>query len=335
MSSKTVSPEARQSPDRRWVHPTSSLGSGRAPERLAGLENGEARAAGPAARDLSWLDLSRRVLACAEDPGLPPLKRLESLARASACIDAFFELHGARLQARARRGGEAPHSEIRERVLSLVHARDRIFCELRDGLERAGMQLATWADVPRRDRLALRRSFEQWILPVITPLSVGAARPFPRVSSLSLNLAVLGVDPADARDSFGVIGVPATQSRFLPLESGRGLVPIEVVLAAHLELLFPGMEILCHACFRVTRASDPATRAASEVAAGLHRAGRRSRGAVRLEIEQSMPSDLREILMHHTGLGEREVYSQRAPLDLGTLWELQQPDRLHPGGPLP
>jgi polyphosphate kinase len=294
-------------------------------------------------RELSWLEFDRRVLALAENRSWPLLERIKFLAIFARNLDEFFQVRVALLRAERDAGLEAPSPDgltasqqlagIRARVLDLVRAESQVFeKDLMPELARAGIRIAGWSDLGKKERKHLGRVFEEKIFPVVTPLAVDPAHPFPYISNLSFNLAVLVRHPGSRTARFARIKVPPLLGRFLPLPDGEVFVPIEQVLAAHLESLFPGMEIESRCAFRVTRDADldleedAADDLMVAIESGLHRR-ERSSDAVRLEIDEEMNETTRDLLVEELELGEEDVYRRSGLLDLGSLWELYALER--------
>jgi len=307
-------------------------------------------------RELSWLDFDRRVLELAEEPGLPLLERVRFLAITSGNLDEFFQVRVAGLHAQREspvamsspdgRTPEQQLADVRARALELVRAVGEVFTkQLAPALAEQGIRIVSWSALDAADREALTREFEARILPVLTPLAVDPAHPFPYVSNLSFNLAVLVRDPGSAVVRFARLKVPALLGRFLALPGDRFL-PVEQVIGAHLEALFPGMEIVSWSPFRVTRDADldvEDEEAAEDllvaIESELQRRRRRS-DAVRLEVDRSISQRALDLLLEELELGPDDVYVHDAPLDLGGLVEIyqrvQRPDlRDEPWAPQP
>jgi polyphosphate kinase len=292
-------------------------------------------------RELSWLDFARRVLELADDASLPLLERSKFLAIFSTGLDEYFQVRVAGLKNKAdagRRGRSADGRSVleilaaaREKVTALLDYEARIFNEtVRPGLAASGVGIVDWADLDRADQLRLRRQFETDMFPVLTPLAVDPGHPFPYISNLSLNLAVSVEDPVTGEGRFARVKVPPSLPRFVPVDSQR-FVPLEQVIAANLNDLFPEMRIgSCHA-FRVTRnadidlddSEDDDLLAAIEFELHQRRFGR----AVRLEVGPEMPNEIVDFLRRELELGEVDVYRSAAPLDLGQLWAIAGLDR--------
>jgi polyphosphate kinase len=290
-------------------------------------------------RELSWLDFDRRVLALAGDARQPLLERLKFLAITSRNLDEFFQVRVAGLQAQREAprpvvspDGRTPEQQLREirvRVLELIGAAQDTFAkELAPGLAEAGIRILDWKDLGPEERASLSREFEARIFPVLTPLAVDPAHPFPYVSNLSFNVAVLVRDPDSGLVRFARIKVPTLLDRFLALP-GERFVPVEQVIGAHLEQLFPGMEILSWSPFRVTRDADldleedEAEDLLAAIESELQRR-RRLSDAVRLEIDRSMSERALDLLLEELELGPDDVYVHDGPIDHGDLWELYE-----------
>src|SRR5689334_3676933 len=222
-------------------------------------------------RELSWLAFNQRVLELAEDPLLPVLERANFLAIFASNLDEFFMVRVAGLKRRIATGlavptnvGRAPQdvlADISEKAheLQLRHARayhDLVLPALRD----AGITVVTYDQLDDADKVQLREIFSQQIFPVLMPLAVDPAHPFPYISGLSLNLAVRVRNPKTGKEEFARLKVPQNLPRFVQLpDDERGLlryIPLEDLIANHLDELFPGMEMVAHHEFRVTRNED-------------------------------------------------------------------------------
>ncbi|MGH9003497.1 MAG: polyphosphate kinase 1, partial [Acidimicrobiia bacterium] len=291
--------------------------------------------------ELSWLDFNARVLALAEDPEVPLLERVKFAAIFSRNLDEFFMIRVAGLTDRAAAGlgaaateGLTPADElvsIRERAVHLVARQTAVFRnELCPALADNGIELVDWDRLDEPGRKALSEYFDDQIFPVLTPLSVDPGHPFPYISNLSLSLAVQVRDPERDVTRFARVKVPPLLPRFIVTTAGR-YVPLEQVIAAHLPALFPGMEIISAAPFRVTRNADlmvtegEADDLISAVEMELRR--RRFGHAVRLEIDAAMTVEVRELLRRELDLGPDQVYVVDGPLDLDSLWAMHRLDR--------
>ncbi|HEX6312736.1 MAG TPA: polyphosphate kinase 1 [Acidimicrobiia bacterium] len=293
-------------------------------------------------RELSWLDFNGRVLALVEDPAIPLLERAKFLAIFSQNLDEFFQVRVAALTRQVEAGlrtvspdGRDPAEqlrEIRQQVDELVARQATLFTkDVAPALEEAGIRFADWEDLSAADRAYLVGVFEERVFPVLTPLAVDPAHPFPYISNLSLNLAVVVRDPVTRGVRFARVKVPPLLPRFLVMPDDERFVPLEQVIAARLDTLFAGMEIVaCHP-FRVTRdadfeLSDDAEDLLEAMETVLRRRTKFGR-VVRLEVDASMPSDVRDTLCRELELTEADVSVIDAPLDLGGLWALHALDR--------
>jgi polyphosphate kinase len=293
-------------------------------------------------RELSWLEFNRRVLAQADVIDTPVLERAKFLAIFSSNLDEFFQVRVAILkeQQAARLGGTSPDGltpteqlrAIRGRVAELLDEQSRIFADrVVTALAGAGIHVCTWDSIDDADREFLGGVFDDRIFPVLTPLAVDPGHPFPHISSLSLNLAVLVRNPRSAERRFARVKVPPLLPRFVPLPDGERFVPLEQIIAARLSELVPGMDIDSHCAFRVTRDADldleegEADDLLANIDLNLRR--RRFGEAVRLEVDRTMPTEVRELLVHELELEEDDVYEIDGPLDLGGLWALHTLDR--------
>jgi len=294
-------------------------------------------------RELSWLDFNNRVLALAEDPATPLLERAKFLAIFSRNLDEFFQVRVGGLKQQVVLGvtqrspdGMTPREQlraIRGRVSELVARHSRCFNEdVAVGFEHAGIRLVGWNSLEEPDREHLSEVFASTIFPVLTPLAVDPAHPFPYISNLSLNLAVVVRDVDAQTAHVARIKVPPLLHRFVPLPDGERFVLIEQVIAAHLADLFPQMRIVSHHSFRLTRNADYELEAEEgedllEAVQTILEQRRRSPLAVRLEIEAGTTDEVRELLVRELDLEADDVYPITAPLDLSGVWELHELDR--------
>lgn len=293
-------------------------------------------------RELSWLQFDERVLALAADATLPLLERAKFLAIFADNLDEFFQVRVAGLKEQVAAGvtgsgadGMRPRRQltaIRDTVRPLASAHARIFAdEVAPALADAGIELATWAGLSDEDRAHLDATFEQQVFPVLTPLAVDPAHPFPYISNLSMNLAVVVRDPDDRERRFARVKVPPILPRFVVLADGRRYLPLEQLIASHLDRLFPGLEVIEHHVFRVTRNADLVVEeeeaddllAAIETELTRRRFGR----VVRLEVETSMSDEVLELLVRELEITDDDVYRVAGPLGLEGLWSLYGLDR--------
>jgi polyphosphate kinase len=292
-------------------------------------------------RELSTLDFNRRVLALAASASQPLLERLKYLAIFSSNTDEFFQVRVAGLKDQQAAGvlGTAPDGlsvndqlrAIRKEVEALFEWRRRILDEVLPELAERGVRILSWADLDGADRVWLEKVFEERIFPVLTPLAVDPGHPFPYISNLSLNLAVIVRDPEAGQRRFARLKVPPLLPGFLAMPDGERFVPLEQVIAAHLAALFPGMEIESHHPFRVTRNADltleedEADDLLSAVEMELRR--RRFGRAVRLEVDHTVTEEVRTLLTRELDLAAEDVYDVVGPLEFGGLWAVHDLDR--------
>lgn len=294
-------------------------------------------------RELSQLAFQRRVLSLAHDPEIPLLERAKFLAISSQILDEFFQVRvaGLKQQLDAGLGAVSPDAKrpkdqlrrIREEVLDLVAHQAQLFRkELLPQLAGEGIQLVEYDSLAAEEVSELGRIFEQRIFPVLTPLSVDPAHPFPYISNLSFNLAVVLFDPTSGEHRFARLKVPPVLPRFLSLDDGKRFVPIEQLIAAHLPQLFPGMDLVSCYPFRVTRDAELAVEEEEAedlllaIESSLHRR-RRMNDVVRLEIDHTMSEQVKRLLVRELDIEADDVYVSDAPLDLGGLWTLHGVDR--------
>jgi polyphosphate kinase len=292
-------------------------------------------------RELSRLDFDSRVLAMAEDSARPLAERIRFLAIVSDGLDDFFQVRVAGLHEQLKAtvslrspDGMTPEEQlagIGERVRNLVERQSTTFSEdIAPALATAGFKLVDAADLSDADHVLLADVFQERIFPVLTPLAVDPAHPFPYISNLSLNLAVMVRDPMRHKPRFARVKVPPLLPRFIGLPDGERFVPVEQVIAFHLPALFPGMEIVSHHFFRVTRDADldldddEAEDLMEAVQAELTRKHRKGR-AVRLEVGPDMSPDVLVLLLRELELGAQDVYTVAGPLDLTGLLSIQVP----------
>ncbi|HEX5387934.1 MAG TPA: polyphosphate kinase 1 [Gemmatimonadales bacterium] len=264
-------------------------------------------------RELSWLEFNRRVLHEAQDPRTPLLERLKFLGIFSSNLDEFFQVRVAGLKQQLAVGigertadGMTPEDQLRAisttvRELCRQH-RICLMQEVLPALAAHGVHLTLRvADLPAADRAHLDRYFETNVFPVLTPLAVDPGHPFPYISNLSLSLAV-ALRGADGEERFARVKVPKILPRWVPLTAPHSFVPLEQVIGANLEMLFPGIEILGWYTFRITRDTDLQIEnddEAEDLLSLIQEEVRNRRFAevVRIEVHASMPASLRELLL--------------------------------------
>ncbi len=292
-------------------------------------------------RELSNIDFNARVLALAEDTDTPLLERVKFLAIFATNMDEFFQVRVAGLKQQAAAGIRARSSDgltpreqlsaIAAKVVPLAERHARMFADdMMPALSAKGVRVLRWSELEPAQREELNAMFSEKIFPVLTPLAVDSGRPFPYISNLSLNLAVLVRDPPAGRMHFARIKVPPILPRFISFAEDRCFVPLEEVIAANLGELFPGMEIVEHHTFRVTRNADlEIDDGADDLLEALEEqlSKRRARPAVRLEVEQTIPHHVLELLMSELEVEDEDIYMLPSPLDLSGLWGLHAIDR--------
>ncbi|ABL83754.1 Polyphosphate kinase [Nocardioides sp. JS614] len=287
-------------------------------------------------RELSWLRFNQRVLELAEDSRLPLLERARFLAIFTSNLDEFFMVRVAGLKRRIAAGVAVPAAsglmptEVLDVILSttrgLLERQGRVFRdEVVPALAAAGIELVRWGDLDREEQKTCKRLFRDRVFPVLTPLAVDPAHPFPYISGLSLNLAVLIRNPRTGKEHFARVKVPPIFARFVPVGNQR-FVPLEDVIREHLKRLFPGMEVLEVHTFRVTRNEDLEVEEddAENILAALEKEllRRRFGPPVRLEVEESIAPQVLDLLMSELGISEEEVFRLRGPLDLRGLHDI-------------
>ena len=294
-------------------------------------------------RELSWLEFDSRVLALAEDPARPLLERVKFVAIYTQNLDEFFQIRVSGLEEQVEAGvaamtpdGMNPSEQlaaIREQVVGLQERADSLVLgELLPSLEKERIRLVHWDQLDEADREFLGRRFRERIFPVLTPLSVDPSHPFPYISNLSLNLAAAIRDPLTGDRRFARVKIPPLLPRFTDLPDGERFVPLEEVVAAHFDQLFPGMDIVEVHVFRVTRDADLEVEEdeADDLLAAIETVlQRRQRGAtaIRLEIDPTMSDEMRQLLTRELGLADSQVYVGEWLLGLGDLWFFAGLDR--------
>jgi polyphosphate kinase len=291
-------------------------------------------------REVSWLQFNERVLELAEDERVPLLERVKFLAIYANNLDEFFMVRVAGLHDQVEAGIDArgpdglSARETLERITELNVALGRRHSrawerDVRPGLARHGIRVVEIADCAESELRAADILFAEQIFPVLTPLAVGPGRPFPYISNLSLSIGVFVHDPVSGMETFARVKVPKeVLPRFVPIGDDT-FIPLEAVIARHLDELFPGMEILRHDCFRVSRdadftVSDEADDLLQAVEDELRR--RRFGEVVRLEAASTMDPDMREYLIEQLAIEEKQVVDVEGLLDLDDLWALADVD---------
>ncbi|WP_448615920.1 RNA degradosome polyphosphate kinase [Modestobacter sp. URMC 112] len=301
-------------------------------------------------RELSWLDFNARVLELAEDDAAPLLERVKFLAIFASNLDEFFMVRIAGLKRRQSTGLSVRSPDgltireqlvrVTERTQDLVHRHASVFDkDVAPRLESEGIRIVHWDDLADTEAMRLREYFRDQVFPVLTPLAVDPAHPFPYISGLSLNLAVSVRDPDTGAPRFARLKVPNNVPRFIPVGTGgvRGtdagavFLPLEDLIAAHLQQLFPGLDVLDHHLFRVTRNADVEVEEDrdEDLLQALERelARRRFGPAVRLEVTETMDPQILEVLVSELEISPADVVSVPGLLDLSALTALYDLDR--------
>ncbi len=289
-------------------------------------------------RELSWLDFNDRVLQLAEDPSVPLLERVKFVAIWESNMDEEFMVRIANLRDMVEAGTQTKTADrmsasevlaaARARVVEQRERAGRIFeTELRPALAEHGIRILTPEQASPEEREELDQVFERQVFPVLTPLVIGRGRPFPYISNLSLSLAVVLRDPEKDNQILARVKVPKELlRRFLAIgNNGHTLVPLSALIADNLGSLFPGMEVVDHSLFRVTRdtdydVSDETGDLLQAVEEELRR--RRFGEVVRLEIDAGMSESLRDQLITALDVSPDEVYEVEGLLDLADLWDV-------------
>jgi polyphosphate kinase len=292
-------------------------------------------------RELSWLHFNTRVLELAEDPSLPLLERVRFLAIFASNLDEFFMVRVAGLKRRIAAGVAVPAAsglmprDVLDRIWSttsaLMERQAALFREeIVPALGEQGIELLRWSELSKDEQKSCKKLFKERVFPVLTPLAVDPAHPFPYISGLSLNLAVLVRNPKSGKEHFARVKVPPIFARFVPVGEQR-FVPLEDVIAEHLKRLFPGMQVQAVHTFRVTRNEDLEVEEddAENLLAALEKEllRRRFGPPVRLEVEESMDPHVLELLVSELGVSAGEVVRLPGPLDLTGLGDIAELDR--------
>ena len=282
-------------------------------------------------RELSWLDYSARILNLAQDERNPLLERVRYLGIFANILDEFFQVRVAGVKQQVAAGHSTPSPDgmsspqvldaIRGRVLQLQTLHSRAFADIRSALAEEEIRIVPYEDRPERQK-ELRQQFLDEIFPVLTPLAVDPGHPFPYISDLSLSLAVTVRDPDTGERRFARIKVPPVLPRLWEV-GVRTYLLLEQIIAANLDSLFPGMEVLEHHLFRVTRNADLSIEEdeADDLLMAIEEELRKRRfgKVVRLEVERSMPHATRALLQRGLALEPQDVYEISGMLDLSAL----------------
>jgi polyphosphate kinase len=294
-------------------------------------------------RELSWLEFNARVLALAADTSLPLLERIKFLAIFASNLDEFYMVRVAGLKRRDEMGlsvrsadGLTPREQLRriaEHTQQIATRHARVFLDsARPALADEGIHILTWGDLDDDERRRLSEYFHDQVFPVLTPLAVDPAHPFPFVSGLSLNLAVMVKRPDDGSQHFARVKVPDNVDRFVELsiqeddEATARFLPMEELIAAFLPVLFEGLEIVDQHVFRITRNADFEVEEDrdEDLLQALERelARRRFGSPVRLEVSGDMTEHMLELLLRELDVDPGDVIEVPGLLDLSSLWQI-------------
>lgn len=305
-------------------------------------------------RELSMLEFQRRVLEEAQDETNPLLERVKFLAIVGSNLDEFFMVRVAGLKKQVAAGvvdlppdGLTPAEQIaairKVAMRLLTQARDCLRDDLLPMLNKAGIHVMDYAELDKRQKSNVKAYFEDVVFPTLTPLAFDPVHPFPHISNLSLNLAVF-IRDENRKEHFARIKVPNTLPRFVPIKRSSGgvrkdgtvphhhyFVYLEQLIAANLDKLFPGMEILESHPFRVTRDADTEIQEleASDLLETMEENVRRRRfgSVVRVTVNDAMPSHIRDILVENLAVDRNDIYTMYGPLGLSSLMQLHNIDR--------
>ena len=295
-------------------------------------------------REISWLSFDQRVLELAEDESTPTLERLRFLAIASSNLDEFFMVRVATLMSKIENNVSAPNvaGHRPKELLALISTKvnelvSRQTSALHDSilpsLKQQGIEFVTWQDLDETESNYVAKLFQDRIFPVLTPLAVDPTHPFPYISGLSLNLAVIVKNPKTSEEYFARVKVPPILSRFIsvsPAPQSTRFLPLEDLISIHLQELFPGMLIEDHYTFRITRNQDidldedDSENLLTSLEQELAR--RRFGPPVRLEIESGVGEKLRNKLCEQLNINPANVISLPAPLNLRDLMKIADLD---------
>ena len=302
-------------------------------------------------RESSWLDFNSRVLELAEDPDLYLLERLNFLSIVASNLDEFFMVRVAGLKRRIATGLAVPSAaglspdEQMEAISTAAHSLQKrhaqVFHEqILPELKKQNIHIVGWDDLDADAKTRLRQEFLRDIFPILTPLAVDPAHPFPYISGLSLNLAVLVRNPQTGKELFARVKVPDQLDRMISVDGSRAAnttgkesryIPLEVIIAEHLDTLFPGMEVVEHHVFRVTRNEDLEVEEddAENLLQALEKEllRRRFGPPVRLEVEDTINPTILDLLISELNIDDSEVYKLPAPLDLRGMGAIVRANR--------
>ena len=292
-------------------------------------------------RELSWLAFNQRVLELAQDQDMELLERVKYLSIFASNLDEFFMVRVAGLKRRLATGmakktisGMLPtevHSAVLAESYAAMQQASKTFNDsVLPALVASGIEILRWEELTADERDAMSTLFDEQVFPVLTPLAVDPSHPFPYISGLSLNLAVVVKNPSAGNELFARVKVPPSLPRFIEVSRQR-FVPLEDVIAGHLDKLFPGMEVLQTHAFRVTRNEelDVEEDDAENLLQALERELMRRRfgPAVRLEVENSIDAHVLDLIVSELGVSQNEVFRLSGPLDHESFLEFTRLDR--------
>jgi len=295
-------------------------------------------------REVSWLDFNQRVLELADEPGIPLLERLKFIAICSSNLDEFFQVRVAALKDQVAAGMVTPSAdgltpaaqlaEIGREVAEFVARQEAVFLDrVIPALQQHDVHIVPMSALTPAETRWLSQEFQQRMFPVLTPLAVDPAHPFPYISNLALSLAATVTDPETGERRFARVKVPNVFPRLIEIRGrrkGRRFVLAEDVISAHLHTLFSGMVIEEQAVFRVTRNADLTLEdeEADDLLAAVEMELRKRRfgGAVRLEVQESISEELLELLIRELNVEPADVYTMRGPVDLTGMFQLASID---------
>ncbi len=293
-------------------------------------------------RELSWLNFNERVLSLVADPDIPLLERCRFSSIFSSNLDEFFQIRVAALKDQVEAGvvertpdGRTPQDQLDDiavMVTDLIGRQESLWTDvLKPELATNGIEIVGWDSLNSIDREHLVNEFESRIFPVLTPLAVDPAHPFPYISNLALNLAVVARDPRTTEHRFARVKLPQTFPRFMPLPVGSRFVMLEDVVAANLGRLFQGMTIEQCFTFRVTRNADLSLddEDAEDLLAAVEMELRRRRfgRAVRLEVPEKISRDVLDLMTDELELAKSDVTFHRSIIDMSALSQLASLDK--------
>ncbi|NCZ67895.1 MAG: polyphosphate kinase, partial [Acidimicrobiia bacterium] len=292
-------------------------------------------------RELSWLDFNERVLSLAISEDVPLLERFRFLAISASNLDEFYQVRVAALhdQIAAEVSETSPDGRSPVRQRDEISARVQLFTDVQEkllakqlfpALAKHGVHVVRWSRLGKRAKEALSLDFENRIFPILTPLAVDPSHPFPYISNLALNLAVIARDPETLEERFARVKVPRNFPRFIAVPDSKDFILLDDLIEAHLDRLFPGMEIVTVSRFRVTRNADLSLddEDAEDLLAAVEMELRRRRfgRAVRLEVESNIPDAVLDTMCSELELTRADVIFSGSFVELSALQQLANLD---------